>query len=423
MNWSEIGILYRRELRSSFRERSIVVNGVLIPLFLYPIMLWTMFTAMTFVQGVNEGFVSRLAVEGPVPEGHQALVDTLAAHEGVEILGGAGAGEDALPPEAWDGALADGDLDAVMSFGAPDRAGLPGNFSVEVRYDRAEERSRQARARVQEVVGGYRDGWLAREGEALELGEAERAVFALAGENVSSSEEVGQRILGQLLSLFLVIMVAIGCLLPSVDTTAGERERSTWETTLTLSASRASVVAAKYFSVATLGILAGLINVLAMMVSIGAVVRPLLGGQEDAMTFSIPLPAIPIMMVGAVCLALFFAAAMMVLASFARSFKDGQAMVQPAMLMAVVPIFLGSQSDVNLSLTTALIPVANVSMMIRDAIGGVYLWPWIGVTLAVTLAGVAGCLILARQVLRFEEFLLGSFDGSFWRFAKERFFA
>jgi hypothetical protein len=30
------------------------------------------------------------------------------------------------------------------------------------------------------------------------------------------------------------------------------------------------------------------------------------------------------------------------------------------------------------------------------------------------------CLRLARFILRFEDFLIGSYDGSFWRFAKER---
>ncbi len=33
---------------------------------------------------------------------------------------------------------------------------------------------------------------------------------------------------------------------------------------------------------------------------------------------------------------------------------------------------------------------------------------------------VAACLLLARAVLQFEDLLMGSFDGSFWRFAKER---
>ena len=126
------------------------------------------------------------------------------------------------------------------------------------------------------------------------------------------------------------------------------------------------------------------------------------------------------MIVAAVSLALFFAAAMMILASFARSFKDGQAMVQPVFLLALLPMVLGQQTDQTLTPTIAAIPVANAAMMIRDAINGVFLWPLIAETLAVLLALVALCLLVARAVLQFEDLLMGSYDGSFWRFAKER---
>ncbi|HSG49995.1 MAG TPA: hypothetical protein VLA43_19380, partial [Longimicrobiales bacterium] len=156
--------------------------------------------------------------------------------------------------------------------------------------------------------------------------------------------------------------------------------------------------------------------------SIGAVVKPLLegpGGGEE-ISFSLPPAAIPVMMAGAVALALFFAAAMMILAAFARSFKDGQAMVQPVYWLVFLPVLLGQQTDRTLTPAIASIPVANVSMMIRDAINGVFLWPLIAQTLAVTLATVAICLAIARHVLRFEDFLLGSFDGSFWRFVRDR---
>ncbi|MDX1493349.1 MAG: ABC transporter permease subunit [Longimicrobiales bacterium] len=435
MNWNQIGILYRRELRSALRERTIVVNGILIPIFMYPIMLWAIFTGMTFVQGINEGFVSRVAVENAPPERHAALLDTLRSLEGVQLLGVpdddggdfaenlGSTGDAGESPTDWRSALASGEVDAVVSFRALPGDALEGNFAVDVQYDRAEERSRRAESRVRRVVADYRADWVASEGEARTLTEADRTVFAVVGENVSSSEDIGQLLLGQMLSFFLVIMVALGCFVPSIDTTAGERERSTWETLMTVSASRTSIVTAKYLYVATLGIVAGLLNVVAMMVSMGAVVRPLLAGTDDAITFSIPWLAAPVMLAGAIALALFFSAAMMILAAFARSFKDGQAMITPVYWLVFIPILLGDQSDVNLSLGSALIPIGNITMMIRDAIGGVFLWEWIAVTLLFTLALVALLLLLARQILKFEDFLLGAFDGSFWRFAKDKLFA
>jgi len=426
-------ILYVRELRSALRERTIVVNGILMPIFLYPVLLWVMFSALTFVQGLNDTATSRIAFVSAPPDRHVALLDSIAAQDGMIVIRETeGWGLDGPPQIMASGfpllperrameALLEGDLDVVVGFEPlPDSVSpLPDNMQVTVRYDRAESRSVQGLTRVERAVEGYRRGWVEHEVEDLGMTPEESTPFVIDSENVASGENLGKMLLGQMLSLFIVIMVALGCFVPSVDTTAGEQERSTWETIMTLAAPRSSIITAKYLSVATLGVVAGILNVLALFLSMGAVVRPLM---EDAseITFRLPLASIPVMIAGAAALALFFAAAMMILASFARTFKDGQAMIQPVYWLVFLPVLLGNQSGQTLTPTVAAIPVANISMMIRDAINGIYIWPLIAEALLVTLGTVAICLVVARYVLRFEDFLLGSFDGSLWRFLRSR---
>ncbi len=417
MNLREIGILYRHELRSALRERTIVVNGILIPIFMYPLLLWGMFTAVTFVQGLNDGFASRIVVDGQLPAMHSELRDSLQALPAVDVV------DDVDDPRA---AVAEGRIDAIVTLRPTDdeTAALPGNFRVDIAYDRAETRSADARARVEALVSRWRSRWLADLGDDLGLDAAERGVFVVAREDVSTARDFTNVLLGYLLSTFLIMMVAIGCFLPAIDTTAGERERSTWETLMTVGANRGSVVLAKYLYVATLGIVAGALNVIALMVSIGAVLGPLLGESGASLDVALTPRAALVMIGGAVLLAMTFGAAMMVFASFARSFKDGQAMVTPVIWLAVLPILVGGEpSDVNLSTSSATVPILNISLMIRDAIRGFFVWDAIAVTLVVSLGLVAVLLFLARRVLSFEEFLTGSFDGSFWRFAKQRLFA
>jgi sodium transport system permease protein len=415
MNARDIWILYRMEIRSALRERSIVVNSILMPIFLYPVLLWVMFSAMTFIQGLNEQFTSRVALAGAPPPGHGSVLDSLEARDDVEMVRGLGR-DDAIS------LIRAGELDVFLSFLPPDTGGvaLPGNFRVEALYDRSEARGRTAVARVREVVDDYRTRWIGGEAEARGMTEQDRRLFWVADEDVATETELGNRVLGLLIPLFLTIMVALGCFFPAVDTTAGERERSTWETLMTTSASRHSLVTAKYLYVATMGVSAGILNVVAIVVSLGAVMAPLLG-ETEGISFRLPFMAIPVMFVGAMVLALLLSAGMVILASFARTFKDGQAMVQPVYFAAIVfPLLLGQQTDITLSPGIAAIPVANVAMMIRDAINGVFLWPYIVLSLAVDLVLVLLCLRLARFILRFEDFLIGSYDGSFWRFAKER---
>lgn len=415
MDAREIWILYTMELRSALRERSIVVYSILLPIFLYPVMLWVMFTAMTFIQGVTEGFTSRVAMVGEPPAGHEALLDSLEARGGVELDRGMGE-EHAIR------LIQEGELDALVTFRAPEPEGeaLEGNFGILLRYDGSDTRSQMARNRIEQEVAEYRSRWTEREADALGVDDEARLIFALGSEDLSTKEDRGAMLLAVMIPLFLIIMVAVGCFYPAVDTTAGERERSTWETLMTTAASRASVVTAKYFYVATMGVTAGLLNVAAIFVSIGAIMAPLMG-EAGGISFRLPLLAIPVMMAGAVGLALLLAAGMMILAAFARTFKDGQAMVQPVYIVAVlIPLLLGQQTDRTLTPELALIPVANVAMMIRDAIGGVFLWPLIAQTLVVDLVMVALCLWLARFILRFEDVIMGSHDGGFWRFAKNR---
>lgn len=416
MNWSDIWVLYRRELRSAFRDRTIVMNGILVPVFMYPIMMWVMMTGLMFVLGQMDRESSRLVILDP-PSEHSALVDTLGAQTNLEIQ------EDVLSEDSAMVLLRAGDLDALVEFLPPTDEGsaLEDNFQVLIRYDRAVGRSSQASARVESTIADYRSEWLSQQASALGIPETEHEQFQIVQDNVSTEEQIGTLLMGMMIPMFLVLMIAMGCLMPAIDSTAGERERSTWETLMTVSASRLSVVTSKYFYVATLGILAGVLNVVAMFASMGVIMGPLLtdlGESADAFQFSLPPLAFPVMIVAAIALALFFAAAMMILAAFARTFKDGQAMVTPVMILAMAPIFLGQQTDQTLTPVVAAIPVANAAMMIRDAINGVFLWPLIAETLAVLLAVVTACLLIARVLLKTEDFLLLSPGGRFSKFSK-----
>ena len=366
----EIRLLYLRELRAALRERNIVVNSILIPLFLYPVMLWMMMSGWSFVRGQEERFVSRVALVG-------------------------------LPA-------------------APTAAGLDDNFRLRLVFDASKDRSAKARERLEAAIGEYRDAWLERSAEALGMGPAEWQRFRIERHNVASGGEMGAFVIGMMVPFLMIVMIALGCLYPAVDATAGERERSTWETLMTVAASRTSVVVAKYLYVATLGGLAGLLNLFALTLTMRAILGPILGGEARELVFEIPYAALPLLALSAVLLAMLIAALMMIVAAFSRTFKEGQSMVQPVLLFSMLPPLLTQSPDLTLTPKMALVPIANVALMFREAIAGIYRWPMIGLVLAVQVAAVALCLVLARRILAFEDVLIGSYGGSFGKFVKER---
>lgn len=68
----------------------------------------------------------------------------------------------------------------------------------------------------------------------------------------------------------------------------------------------------------------------------------------------------------------------------------------------------------------ALIPIVNVAMVFREALTGTYHWRLIGLTLMVESLCIVLALWMAAAILRYEDFLLGSYSGSFGKFVKER---
>src|SRR5512136_2027134 len=83
-NGMDIRILYFRELRSALRERNIVVNSILLPIFLYPVLLYLVYTGISFVGGQTEGFKSRIALIN-FPIEHPLLKTEIEQNKQIEL--------------------------------------------------------------------------------------------------------------------------------------------------------------------------------------------------------------------------------------------------------------------------------------------------------------------------------------------------
>ena len=420
MSARDVWLWYGMEIRSALRERNIVINSLLLPLLLYPAMLWLMLSGFTFVQGQTAGLTSRVQVVGE-PALRDAFADRLRAAPKLEVM--------PASDNDVDGRIRAGEIDAVVVVAAASGSDsapalvLPsplGSARFSARYDASKDRSRLAADRVREVVDNLRRDVLLGEAAARGIGEDAWQAFHVGTVDTASREDIGALILKLLVPTILMVMVSLGCFYPAIDTTAGERERNTWETALSVSASRASIVTAKYFYVATFGAAAGLLNIVAMVLSLGPIIRQFTKGAGDKAAFAFPMSAIPVTAAGTVIVALFVAAGLMILASFARTFKEGQSMASPFYLATMLPIMLLQSPDVEFTPVLALIPVANVAMVVREAIAGVFNWPLIALTAAVEIVAVAACLFVATRVLAFEDVLVGGFNGSFFKFASQR---
>ncbi|GMR12866.1 MAG: ABC transporter permease [Gemmatimonadota bacterium] len=405
--------IYAHELRSAFRERNIVIYSIVLPVVMYPLLLWAIFAGIQFVQGQTDRLESRVVLVG-LPEVHRALADSLEEKDGVELV----PWEDSQ--DAAVSAIAAGRLDVLVEFAAPDSNGvaLPNNFTVRLYYNEARDRSSGARARVEEVLTDYRDAWLDRERKDLGVSDTAWDDFGIVLKNVASPDEVVRFLLALIIPTLMIITVALAAFYPAVDATAGERERSTWETMMTVAASRATVATAKYLYVATFGTVGGLLNLVALGLSLRWILAPLGGSTEELASAGIPLSAFPVIALGTALLALFVAAIMLVLAAFARTFKEGQSMITPFYILLILPSMFMQDPDMEFSMLLASIPVLNIILLIREAIMGVYHMPQIAVTFLSQILFVAASIGFAQWVLRNEGVYMGTHEGGLGSFLK-----
>jgi len=412
LRWADVRLLYVREMRSALRERNIVVHSLLIPVFLYPVVLWIAYTFMAFAGGQTAGLASRVRLEG-ASEAHRALVRRLAIDRQIRLV--------AERPADAARAIQEGELDVLVELQpAPAAPPLEHNMRVRLTYDKSKDRSGSARQRVVEALDRHRRQVVDDAARRVGVDAAALQGFWVDTRDLASGRDMGRFVLGLILPFFLVLMLAIGAFYPAIDATAGEREQHTWETSMTMATPRAGIVVAKYLYVATLSTAAGLLNLVAMTLSMKSILRPLLGERSAEVSFSLPWSALPVIVLGTVLLALVISAMMMILASFARTFKEGQTMVSPLYVALILPLTFLMSPGVELTPRLALVPVVNVAILFREAIAGTYRWPLIAMTSAAQLLTIAGLLWLATRILGHEDLMLGSYGGSFPRFLKER---
>ncbi len=417
MDLRQIGTLYVHEVRSALRERTIVVGSIVIPLVMYPALLWAAFAALSFVGGQADRLTSRVAIQG-LPEAHQPLADSLAAHSRMDLTEWEG------DPGSARESVARGRLDVLVTFAPPpaDGSALADNLQVILEYNSARQRSLGARNRVESELDRYREEWVETARRDLGVSQRAWADFAVGQTDMATPEETSRFLLALVVPFLTLITVALAAFYPAIDATAGERERSTWETLMTVAAPRGNVAAAKYLYVATFGAMGGILNLTALALSLRWILEPLTEGDaQELAQGGIPLEALPVIALGTLLLGLFVAAGMLVFAVFARNFKEGQSMISPFYMVVILPALFVQSPDIEFTPALAAVPIVNVAMLIREAIlGSIPVLPAV-ITLVTMGACVGVSVTFAQWVMRREEVLLGSGSGGLWAFLKRQY--
>ncbi len=215
--------------------------------------------------------------------------------------------------------------------------------------------------------------------------------------------------LATMIPLVLVLMTMAGAVYPAIDLTAGERERGTMEALIVSPTPTAVLLLAKYSAVVTVSLLTALANLTAMSVTLWASgIGKLLFGDG-----LLSLGVIGTILVLLVLFTMFFAALLLAVTSFAKSFKEAQAYLIPLMLLALTPGVMSLMPGLKFTGLLATVPLVNIVLLARQVLVGAAEWNTALVAIICNAVYALAALAVASRLFGSDASMHGS-QGS-WR--------
>lgn len=171
-------------------------------------------------------------------------------------------------------------------------------------------------------------------------------------------------LLATMVPLVLVLMTMAGAVYPAIDLTAGERERGTMEALIVSPMPSYAILLAKYSAVVTVALLTALANLAAMTVTLWVSGIGKLVFGEGVLSTGV----IGTVLILLVLFTMFFAALLLAVTSFAKSFKEAQAYLIPLMLLALTPGVMSLLPGIRFTNLLATVPLVNIVLLARDVL-------------------------------------------------------
>ena len=375
MNWNAICTVYFKELTDTLRDKRTLITTFLIPTLVIPGIIFGAGFIMTKVikKAQTEATSVMIIGEENAPE----LAAGIRESEKFRVVDAAEDFKDQISNKAIRVAveIPEGFETGVSSDTAP---------QITIYHYQGEMKSSMGRGELRGYLNDYRDGM-------VELGLKERGLpttiaqpFNVESENVAPPEKVGGNAFGGFVPYIVVILCMTGAMYPAMDLTAGEKERGTMETLLCSPVARVNIVMGKFLmtlsaSIATMALSLVMFGVSAVWA--GKLFAGGGGGGSGGEGGGFMMLIDPWGMLGVfamiVPIAVLFAAGLLTVSLFAKSFKEAQSYVSPLMIVVILPAVMGTLPGIELTWKTALVPITSLSLVCKEMLSGVWNWHFI----------------------------------------------
>lgn len=355
MNTKRMFTLFKRELTDILRDKKTLFMMLVVPIVIYPLLIIGMTFLMSSVMN-SQAEKTYLVAFDEEDELAAKIADIIENNPDklsykLEIV----------QKSDCKKALESGDIDIYVSKASDGRIALC--------YLSAKDRSNTALDALTDAFEIYREELQKERIDEAGL-DADYLLNPIhyEGEDLSSTEESVGNMIGSIIPFFIVTMILLGALYPSIDVTAGEKERGTLETLLTLPITNFEMIMSKFLAVSCIACASAILNVFSMGGAMAFLVSSSMSLAEDInleIHYETFIPGILFTLVVMVFFALLVTAVCMCTCVFAKNFKEANNYVTPVMLIFMFGSYAAMIPDLELTAQTAAIPIVNVALLVE----------------------------------------------------------
>lgn len=421
MNTKITWTLMKKEMLDVFRDKKTVIMMLIVPLILYPLIFVGAMQVVAFISSNMEQQNYRIVVEA---EDDGAFVHKLMEKSEEHM--------DAEEDEAsytltvddvhsmdsfhdYMAELGEETIDAYIVGNMQD-----GKMQYDVYYLSSVTNSAYAMNVVMDIFDEFKEELTEEKIKeaGLDVHEILEPVLYQTNDTSSNEQSLGS-IMGSILPFMLIVSLLMGTMYPAIDTTAGERERGTLETILTLPVTNKQLIVSKFLTVASIGILSALLNIVSMG-CLAFYMYQIMELSSDAQAFDVArfVPAILVCILAIFAFSLFISAITMCVTSFAKSYKEANNYITPLMLVVMIVGYIGFIPNLELTQTMAMLPVANICLLIKNILVFKIDYTMIAVVLISNVAYAVLAILVLSKIYDSEAILFGDAKGGIQIFEK-----
>ena len=357
---ARIQTIAKKELVEFVRDWRTIMAILVIPLLMFPL-LFILFPLLLASEAAElDAIEVEVIVQGSgVPEDLGIMLENASLNITYEPLTTM---ETLAEPGEDESRIRNGSIDAVLRLRMNDTV-----LEYAVLYLSTSEQSNEARSRLFDTLATWEQNETTRRIDAAGL-DAEETLNPLRwnGEVADSDVATQGEQAGMALSLFIPLVLAVwtfsSAIQPSIDMTAGERERGTLEALLGLPCSRLELLMGKWLAVATITGAGVLLQVAGLLFAIGY-----LATSDVISAPSVSLTAVLFLVLAILLFAIMVVAFELALAMRSHSVKEAGSILGPAVLIILFPALFTQVINLDgVEIYWFAIPVVNVLLALRE---------------------------------------------------------